>query len=221
MVGIAIVENDSRHLNKLRKWIDEHPDFTCTITESRIGKFFERLELAHPPDILIMDLFNRHQPNLDHLKKLKILMPLTKFMIYTEKIGDDYLLQAFRMGINAVQLHTENVAFFKTLQRLARGQDFIDPTLSNNIISLFRSEHALENPAEAQLKQFMGLLNNRELQVVRGLSKGKQYKEIATDLYISINTVRHYVKSIYKKFNVNNKVQLLKKLQAMPVTAPY
>lgn len=217
MVEIAIVEANFKILHKVRKWLNDQEAFNCYFGESRIGKFFESLDLAHPPDILIMNLRTKRGTNLDHFKKLKILLPTTKFMIYTEQIGEEHLYSALKQGVNAIMLKSGDARdLFSALNLLEQGQDYIDPALSKNIINIFRGEASFEHRSEAHLKQFQGILNKREIQVVQGLSKGKQYKEIANELYLSINTVRHYVKSIYKKFEVNNKIQLMKKLQSMP-----
>lgn len=48
-------------------------------------------------------------------------------------------------------------------------------------------------------------LTDRELEVLRLLIDGLEYKEIAKKLYISVNTVRAYIKGIYGKLNVNNR----------------
>lgn len=51
----------------------------------------------------------------------------------------------------------------------------------------------------------------REMEVISGLSSGLTYDEIATKMSLSINTVRRYVKNIYNKLSVRNKVQLINK----------
>ena len=56
-------------------------------------------------------------------------------------------------------------------------------------------------------------LREREQQVAAGLVIGQSYQEIADENYISINTVRHYVKVLYKKLDVSNRVQLIQKLR--------
>lgn len=61
--------------------------------------------------------------------------------------------------------------------------------------------------ARAHLTQ----LSNREKQVVDLLAAGRIYKEIATDLSLSIDTVRMHIKSIYRKFRVTTKKQAVKK----------
>jgi LuxR family maltose regulon positive regulatory protein len=48
-------------------------------------------------------------------------------------------------------------------------------------------------------------LTDRELEVLRLMSKGLKYEEIAEALVITLNTVRFHVKQIYRKMNVNNR----------------
>ncbi len=55
--------------------------------------------------------------------------------------------------------------------------------------------------------------SDREKEVLDLLMEGKTYMEIGDILYISINTVKSHVKSIYKKCSVSNKVQLLHKIR--------
>ena len=49
------------------------------------------------------------------------------------------------------------------------------------------------------------LLTERELEVLRLIAEGLKYEEIAGRLFISLNTVRTYVKGIYGKLDVNNR----------------
>ena len=48
-------------------------------------------------------------------------------------------------------------------------------------------------------------LSPRELDVLRHLSAGMDTNQIAADLYVSRNTVRTHIKSIYRKLSVSSK----------------
>lgn len=56
-------------------------------------------------------------------------------------------------------------------------------------------------------------LTNRELDVLVELSKGKDNKKIANDLFISVNTVRTHLLKIYDKMDVKNRTQAVQKAE--------
>ena len=53
-------------------------------------------------------------------------------------------------------------------------------------------------------------MSAKENEIIKMLVKGMQYKEIASSLQVSINTVKSHIKSIYKKFNVKGKEELIR-----------
>jgi DNA-binding CsgD family transcriptional regulator len=56
-------------------------------------------------------------------------------------------------------------------------------------------------------------LSNREFQVVELLVDGKSYKEIAEELFISLNTVKTHIKNIYPKIGVSRRHEIVKLMQ--------
>ena len=53
----------------------------------------------------------------------------------------------------------------------------------------------------------------RETEVIRLLTKGKMTREIANNLFISVETVRKHLQNTYDKVGVSSKFELLKKLE--------
>ena len=60
----------------------------------------------------------------------------------------------------------------------------------------------------------MELLTKQEKKIASKVLSGKSYPNIASDLDISINTLKSHMKNIFNKYNVNSKVELFKKLKA-------
>jgi DNA-binding NarL/FixJ family response regulator len=54
-------------------------------------------------------------------------------------------------------------------------------------------------------------LSEREQQVLQFLVNGYSYKMIATEMFISIDTVRSHIKKIYEKLHVNSKSEAVAK----------
>jgi DNA-binding CsgD family transcriptional regulator len=53
-------------------------------------------------------------------------------------------------------------------------------------------------------------LSKREIEILEQLSRGLTYNLIADNLFISSGTVRKHIENIYRKLQVNNKVEALK-----------
>jgi DNA-binding CsgD family transcriptional regulator len=67
---------------------------------------------------------------------------------------------------------------------------------------------------DAAIESFtrIDLLTERESEIAALLLKGRTYKMIAGELYLSENTVKTHVKNIYSKFNIQSKVELVRLL---------
>ena len=81
-------------------------------------------------------------------------------------------------------------------------------TYARRLLSIVRrEEESAASPAERSgpADEMIEPLTDRELEVLRLIADGLKYQEIAGRLYISLNTVRTYVKGIYGKLNVDNR----------------
>jgi len=59
------------------------------------------------------------------------------------------------------------------------------------------------------------LLTVRERQVVQLLSLGLSYAKIAVQMEVSHETVKMHLKNIYRKLEVQNKIEALKKVKLL------
>lgn len=57
-------------------------------------------------------------------------------------------------------------------------------------------------------------LSRREKQVLAGIACGQSYKQVAADLELSIDTVRTYVRSLYRKLGAHNMSEALARARA-------
>ncbi len=119
---------------------------------------------------------------------------------------------------------TETQAFNSTLLALAVVcvTLVLLPPLHKHLSSLLKGHAYLsefsELPAPEQTGRIeraarFGNLSERESQVAFLLLQGKTYKTIAGELTISENTVKYYVKSIYSKFGIQSRAELIDIIQ--------
>ena len=67
-------------------------------------------------------------------------------------------------------------------------------------------------PNKKQDTELLHSFITREQEILHALAKGFAYKEIADQLYISIETVCTYLRKIYEKLQVRSKVEALNKV---------
>ncbi|HNT24002.1 MAG TPA: LuxR C-terminal-related transcriptional regulator [Anaerolineales bacterium] len=78
----------------------------------------------------------------------------------------------------------------------------------------------IASPVPASVTALIEPLSNRELDVLRLLAAGLSNPEIAERLYISLNTVKAHVKSIFAKLGVHNRSQALLRAQELNKNYP-
>ncbi|GHO46499.1 LuxR C-terminal-related transcriptional regulator [Ktedonospora formicarum] len=79
-----------------------------------------------------------------------------------------------------------------------------DPTIASYLRSILRASD-LESGALSQLPKSIEPLSRQEERVLRLLIAERSYAEIASELVVSINTIKTQVSSIYRKLNVHNR----------------
>lgn len=58
-------------------------------------------------------------------------------------------------------------------------------------------------------------LTIREIQLLKLMAEGYRYKEIAKKTYLSVHTVKTHAKNIFKKLNVNTRIQAIRRAEAL------
>ena len=154
------------------------------------------------PDITLLDLDMPGLSGIDVIRAFKKTIPELKLLILSTYSDKNFVNEAMRAGADGYLLKNvpmdelENV-----LRKLCDGIFCFSPYLIN-----LTMEDELENKRE---KENFGL-TIREIEVLQILTSGMSNKEISTNLFISVETVKSHVKNIYKKLDVKNRVEAIR-----------
>ncbi len=222
MIHIALIDDDPLVRDVIKFLLEGRPEHYKLVLESpSMGHFFEHLQLEDKLDILILDVSLEEGNSLEHLGKLKQLLPDVRVIISTGHDDPGFFLEALRKGASSyIVKGAGNNRLLDVIQATYEGGAYLEPKLAPGLVSLIsvKKETAVKGVGYSPLKNIDKMeigLHQREVQVINGLAQGHTYKEIASNNYISINTVRHYVKSIYRKLGVSGKEELLAYLNSL------
>jgi DNA-binding NarL/FixJ family response regulator len=87
--------------------------------------------------------------------------------------------------------------------RVAEGDVVFSPRLAGFVLDAFR-----DSPVAPAIDPEIDQLTPREREVLRLLARGYAYKEIASQLFISIKTVETHASNVLRKLQLSNRHQL-------------
>jgi DNA-binding NarL/FixJ family response regulator len=161
---------------------------------------------AEQPEVVLMDINLPGMSGIDCIAKLKLQMPELRALMLTTYEDSHLIFNSLRAGASGYILKNKSSAELLTaIQQVHEGGAPMSMRIARKVVAFFNQ---LPGPASESQS-----LSEREAQVLAALAKGLIYKEIATELKISENTVRTYIKRIYEKLHVNSRTEAVAKFR--------
>ncbi|KGN36985.1 response regulator [Knoellia subterranea] len=158
----------------------------------------------YDPDVVLLDVRMPGNSGIEACTAIKEKAPRTKILILTASDDEADLFAAIKAGASGYllkDLPTEQIA--QSVRMAHAGQSMIPPHMASQLIAEF-SRLSNEPPKDATPGP---RLTDRELEVLGLVARGKANKEIASQLFISENTVKNHVRNILEKLQLHSRVE--------------
>ena len=201
--SIAIIEDDE----KVRHYLSEQ--IHLQMEDVRLSVFPDaetalRELTANPVDIALFDINLPGMNGIECIQRLKILHPRMQMMVLTVYDNADIIFSALKAGATSYLLKsTSPEKVIEAIYEVFMGGSPISSQIARKVIDAFELKEKTNN--------YYQDLSRREQEILDYLSRGFRYKEIADQLFLSIETVRTHVRNIYEKLQVNNRAEALRK----------
>ncbi len=162
------------------------------------------------PNVVLMDInLGEEESGIDCIRELKPQYPEILFMMCTVYEEDEKIFEALSAGANGYILKkTTPVKLLDAIKELYEGGAPMSSQIARKVVNAFQNKGQENGSATGKP---INILSNRENEILQLLAKGLLYKEIASYLFISQETVRKHVYHIYEKLHVNNRVEAINK----------
>ena len=161
---------------------------------------------AEQPEVVLMDINLPGMSGIDCIVKLKTQMPALRVLMLTTYEDSHLIFNSLRAGASGYILKNKSSAeLLDAIQQVHEGGAPMSMRIARKVVAFFNQ---LPGPVSDSEQ-----LSEREAQVLAALAKGMIYKEIGSQLKISENTVRTYVKRIYEKLHVNSRTEAVAKFR--------
>lgn len=144
----------------------------------------------HKPDVVLMDLRLADGSGLEAIRRIIQRDPRARVVVLTTYEGDEDIHQALAAGARGYLIKgLSHQELLRALKLVAAGQRFLPAVVSNVLSSRLPST----------------ILTPREQDVLRGVFRGRNNREIADELQIGEATVKTHVSVILMKLNVTDR----------------
>lgn len=152
------------------------------------------------PDAVLMDINLPGASGIECVATLKNAFPEILFMMCTAYEDNDKIFDSLKSGASGYILKTEGPKIIiEALDDLFAGGSPMSSNIARKVVASFTNMYKKNAVVET--------LSDREKMVLDQLAKGLIGKEVADVLNISWGTVRKHVQNIYKKLQVNTRVE--------------
>lgn len=159
---------------------------------------------AARPDVVLLDVHMPDGGGLAVLQQVRDSLPETRFLALSVSDAAEDVIAIIRAGARGYVTKTISGAeLADAIVRVAGGDAVFSPRLAGFVLDAFR-----DAPVAPSIDPEIDQLTPREREVLRLLARGYAYKEIASELFISIKTVETHASNVLRKLQLSNRHQL-------------
>lgn len=160
--------------------------------------------LEYNPDVILLDINMPKMNGIDVLRRLKDLGVKSNVIMLTIHEDKEYLFETMKIGADGYVLKDSDAdSLIKAIRDVNHGKSYIQPSIAAMLVEDLGQNDVEINKELAKIR----LLTKREYEVLTLIAEGLNNKDIADKLYISEKTVKNHVSSIFKKIEVNDRIQ--------------
>jgi DNA-binding NarL/FixJ family response regulator len=205
MLNIAIIEDNPQYRTAISIILQLNENYRLIHKLENANEMMVRFELEKP-DVVLMDIDMPGMNGIEAVWEIKNHWPEIKILMLTVFEDDEKIFGAIKAGANGYLLKKDSPQkILDAIDAVVKGESPMNGMIAAKVLDYFQKQ---KSNAE-QLEQHK--LTEREKEILQLLIKGNSYKEIASALFISVETLNSHIKNIYRKLNVHSRSELAAK----------
>ncbi|MDB5276416.1 MAG: DNA-binding response regulator [Ferruginibacter sp.] len=203
-IRVAIFEDNKQLRDSLKELINTAAGMVCTGAFPDAASLVRNITFAMP-DVVLMDI---HMPGISGIEAVQIIkekFPAVRILMQTVFEDNDKIFAAICAGASGYMLKkTTPQKMLEAVEETYHGGAPMTASVAGKVLQMFRLQSGIAKPEFIQL-------SGREKEILGLLVKGKSYKIIASECFISADTVSTHIRHIYEKLHVHSKSEAVAK----------
>ena len=201
---IKVILADSQAIFRVgvRKVLAVEDDIRVVAQTENLGQTLSAVQ-KFPADVLLFETRISSNP-LEAASEVLKRSPEIKMVLITGELDSEQTVEFLRRGVRGIV--TRSIApdlLVRCVRKIASGETWLDKKGVNWIIEAYRTQTALLNSPRPKTR-----LSDKELLIVSCVTQGMRNKEIAGEVGTTEQVVKNYLRKIYDKLGVSDRLEL-------------
>lgn len=206
MTRILLVDDQSLVRVGFRTILETEPGF-AVVGEAADGRVAVEQAAALRPDVICMDVQMPVMDGLEATRRICSARPHAAVMILTTFDRDDFLFDALDAGASGFLLKTaEPEQLIDAVHALDRGDALLSPEVTRRVIERYATGGDRPRSSTAAAVTPVGVLTEREREVLMLIARGRSNAEMAAELYLGEATIKTHVSNVLMKLGVRDRI---------------
>lgn len=197
MKAKAILYEDNEHLRKsMESLFKLQADVDLLAVFPNAQTVLQDIAMLKP-DVILMDIDMPVVSGIEAVAIIRTTHPDLPVIMLTVFDDNDHIFQTICAGASGYLLKNNLNQLFPAIADVLNGGAPMTGSVARKVLTLFPRQQKKQPETDE-------LLSAREDEILQLLVRGLSYKMIASELNITLETVRSHIKKIYKKLQVNS-----------------
>jgi len=202
MIRLLIVDDHEMVREGLKAILVAEQDFQIVGEAANAEQALELIERLHP-QIALVDIRLPGTNGIELCRVVNERFPETAVIILTTFTDESLVAQCIQAGARGfIVKDIERLDLKRSIRAVARGEATIDTKVAASVLAQLR-----RTPPPGETPPSPDRLSSQQLVILRLIAQGLSSREIATQLYLSENTVKGYVQEILHRLGVKNRTE--------------
>ncbi|MGB8706396.1 MAG: response regulator transcription factor [Dehalococcoidia bacterium] len=201
-IRILIADDHAFVREGTRRILEQEPDLEV-VAEAGDGEEAVKLACDLKPDVALVDVAMPRIDGIEATRRIKALCPAVAVLVLSAYDDDQFIFGLLEAGAAGYLLKSvRGQEIVDAIRAVHAGESVLHPSVARKVLNRFAGVSG--KPRE---RKSLDLLTEREMDVLKLVTKGLSNKDIAEGLCLSVRTVQGHLANIFNKLRVSSRTE--------------